>query len=586
MDKKKLIAIMLVAVLSVAVLVPILILRRSTPLSLSIISPNSTTYTSETTQITVNLEARGDDLDTVWYRIYNETDSAWIDPSNVTWTTATTRTLGQGGVFTLYAWANDSSGNLKAATIQFTMYKLVIIESDTAFPNGWTVGEYEKYILRNSQFSVGSPYVVYVDGILEMESVTWSSSLHLDAHSAVSAIDSTFGYLYFNGDVVTTLRNVTITEQTSLYENANVTCTNATFVGTIYTYQNSSLTITDSSIYRFSAQEDSQVSVSYCTASEYSYLMDSAIVVVKNYTSPSRGIEVYGNGSATIINSTLNYVYLALWFSSGDWIIDQNIISGSGTRGTPTINIINSDIDNTWYQVDAYGSTNLLVNDTTLYDWYYTYDSSNLTLCGSTLEMYIAYDDSNATIIHSTISEGIMVQSNGTFYFEDITTNYIRSYYYFYGGDITGFNDTFVGAESWTFPKVTLGPDVSYSSYRYVYYIENEVNFALSNTSEIYRLYARDSANVSIYSCMTLGASPYFYATDNANITFYYSEVYYVSGENDNNITLYNTSCYQLHLHQTSFADIIAYSHVVNLYLYDTAGYYKSPESTIDNIYT
>ncbi|MFX1294397.1 MAG: hypothetical protein ACFFD2_06025, partial [Promethearchaeota archaeon] len=139
------------------------------------------------------------------------------------------------------------------------------------------------------------------------------------------------------------------------------------------------------------------------------------------------------------------------------------------------------------------------------------------------------------------------------------------------------------GAESWSFPKITMGPNVIYTNYLYQYDVQNQVKFTLTNTSQVSGLYARTSSNVSVYYCNM--PNVYVYAYQDANITFYYSDINSIRGYSTTNVTLFNSTCDQIRLYSFSFVSIIAESHINDLYLYDDASYYLSPDSTIDNIY-
>ncbi|MFX1293695.1 MAG: hypothetical protein ACFFD2_02375 [Promethearchaeota archaeon] len=75
------------------------------------------------------------------------------------------------------------------------------------------------------------------------------------------------------------------------------------------------------------------------------------------------------------------------------------------------------------------------------------------------------------------------------------------------------------------------------------------------------------------------------YVYQDVNITFYYSYIYHIRGYSTTNVTLFNSTCNRAYLYDSSFVSIIAESHINELYLYDDASYYLSPDSTIDNIH-
>jgi parallel beta-helix repeat protein len=81
----------------------------TTPPTVTIDSPTATTYTTGTISISLS-----GDADSYWYYI------AGVDTSNQTWTNAVTRTL-ESGTYTLYAYGNDSAGNVAHGSITFTV---------------------------------------------------------------------------------------------------------------------------------------------------------------------------------------------------------------------------------------------------------------------------------------------------------------------------------------------------------------------------------------------------------------------------------------------------------------------------------
>ncbi|MHA1266171.1 MAG: hypothetical protein ACTSRS_13140 [Candidatus Helarchaeota archaeon] len=74
-------------------------------------TPLNTTYNSNT--VSVNLSSPDTDLDTLWYRVRNET--SWIT-SNLTWSAGAELNL-PDGIYTLYAWANDTKGYNSPPTV-------------------------------------------------------------------------------------------------------------------------------------------------------------------------------------------------------------------------------------------------------------------------------------------------------------------------------------------------------------------------------------------------------------------------------------------------------------------------------------
>jgi len=76
--------------------------------SLSIVSPTSTNYTGSL--ILVNISASDPNLDDIWYRLNNGTNTTYTTPITVNLT---------DGSYTLFAYANDTLGNLNSTNVSF-----------------------------------------------------------------------------------------------------------------------------------------------------------------------------------------------------------------------------------------------------------------------------------------------------------------------------------------------------------------------------------------------------------------------------------------------------------------------------------
>ncbi|MFX1294171.1 MAG: hypothetical protein ACFFD2_04855 [Promethearchaeota archaeon] len=586
MLNKKILIIILIAMITVGILVPVFLLTRrhldTIPPTIEILSPTNTTYFSQTTQIIINFNCSDSDVDTIWYRLYNQTGGDWVDPTNITWTSSTPKTLGKGGVYTLYAWANDTHGLISsAAIVTFTMYHEIIYSGNQVFASTFTVDTYQKVIFQNGDFSFTSGDLI-VNGILDIYNVTWTSALTMDADSAVSVINCTFnGQLQTYGNLVASFNNVTFLNWVILYGNSTISVTDAVFKSNLRTYDFTKLTITDSSLINFEFRENSEVNISYSTCSSWVELHDYSNVILKNFTMSSAGIECWRNTSLALINSTIAQRYDYIVFDSGNWLIDHNTISGSGIYAEPTITVINSAITSISKQIRTESTSNVLVNNS-VYNQAELRSESNMTLYNTTISNFYVQASSNAIIINSTINY-IRCYTNGTIYLEDVNSDTIEHQFAFFQGDISGYNETFMGAESWTFPKITMGSNVSYTNYYYRYVIDNQVDFTLINTSQVWSFVAYDTSNISIHFCNM--PDVYMYIHLDANITLYYSWINSITGFNNANLTLFNSTCYRVYLHQSAFASIINESLVHYLYLYDAASYYLSPDSTIDNIY-
>lgn len=78
--------------------------------SITILSPVNDTY--HLTTILINFTSSAADLHVIWYRVYSNTQTVWVDSSNISWTTPIQRVFSEGS-YTLYVWANDTHGNEK-----------------------------------------------------------------------------------------------------------------------------------------------------------------------------------------------------------------------------------------------------------------------------------------------------------------------------------------------------------------------------------------------------------------------------------------------------------------------------------------
>ncbi|HUX99637.1 MAG TPA: Ig-like domain-containing protein [Candidatus Deferrimicrobium sp.] len=546
--------------------------------TITILSPTNTTYTSQTTQITIDLESLDLNVDALWYRVYNETDGAWVDPNNITWTSSCQKMLGKGGVYTLYAWANDSLGRISSVkTTTFTMYHEIIYSGNHAFASDFTIETYQKVIFQNGEFSFSSGNLNNY-GILNMYNITWTSLLTMNGNSECIGTNITFNEItFFHGNLVVSLNDIIFLNAIALYDTTFITLTDVFFTATIYTYDSAKLAVFYASNAGFISVGSSMVNFSDSTLGGAS-IDDYSVVTLNNFTIPS--IDLLDNASLTLINTTINLLYEYLSFETGNWIIDANLISGTGTYTEPKITAIDSTINYLYPELDIKGSTNLFINNS-VYSFLRNYEYSKITLENTSFLNIYLYENSNATIYNSTISY-LYLQTNGSIYLEEMSIYTIYHGFVFYQGNISGYNETFIGATSWIFPKVTLGPNVFYTYYYYDYDIRNQVNFTLSNTTNAHYLYAMNSANVTLVFFDSPNAFIFNY--EDANVTIYYSKIYILTSYHTGNVTLVNSTCVQLTLYQSSFASVIVNSHIETLTLHDSSSYYKSPDSVIDSI--
>jgi hypothetical protein len=87
-----------------------------TSIFVSIIKPQNITYI--TSSIPVQLSASGGTIDKIWYNCKNST--SWIYGSNQTYTVPTNMTVDTIGVYTFYAWANNTDGDFGLSTVVFS----------------------------------------------------------------------------------------------------------------------------------------------------------------------------------------------------------------------------------------------------------------------------------------------------------------------------------------------------------------------------------------------------------------------------------------------------------------------------------
>ncbi|NVM52743.1 MAG: hypothetical protein HWN66_03485, partial [Candidatus Helarchaeota archaeon] len=536
-SKKLLYVVVFSAIITVAILVPVLLLTRGeSPTPFRILSPTNTIYESQTTEININI-ATPDDVDMVWYRIYEETASSWLDPSNITWTTAVNRPLGAGAVFTLHAWMNDSSGAIRTTSVTFTMIRVFLYSADFVFPSTYTVGQYQKLILQNANFSFTTGNMS-IYGSLEMTNVTWSSDLTIDAHSTISGMDVNFNnQLFIHGDAIATFTNVTFSDSVEIYDNSTVSVTDAVISSFFSGYDLAKVSIYNASIYYLRMYDNSTCNATLCSLSTSFYGYGSSVTTLRNFTT-SATLNLNDNCSLTLIDSNIANINQYTSLLSGNWTVDNNILSGTGSFGVPTYTIISSSYSSITTILDIYGSTKVFVNNSAL-DWIGQYGTSNISLYQSSIGVIRASSgQSSASIVNSTINT-LDLYCNGTFYLENTTITFgVYNTYYFYQGNITGYNDTFIGAESWAYAKFNINQNVFINQFIYSYVVNNQVNLTLTNNSNFYSILLYDDANVSIYFSNFVSFNTYH----NTNLTIYNSTVSFTSTGRGANVTIFNST--------------------------------------------
>lgn len=305
-NKKILIAILLVAVITIGILVPTLILiggpgADKTPPTIQIKSPMSATYFTQNTQVTINLSSPDKNADAFWYRIYNETGDRWVDPTNITWISSCQRTLTNGGIYTLYAWVNNTLGRVSSMkNVTFTVYELIIYSGNHTFSSDLTMKLYQKVILQNGEFAFSSG-ALYVSGILAMYNVTWTSDLKINGSSAViygnnvtfngvadiygtlntSLKDTHFFALDLFDNSYCTLIDAFFTGSPSLFDNSNLNITDAVINGGLLVVNSAILRVANSTLASVSTGAFAKANLSQCTIGGV-YETDFSVVTLKN----------------------------------------------------------------------------------------------------------------------------------------------------------------------------------------------------------------------------------------------------------------------------------------------------------------
>lgn len=641
METKKIYALILICGIAIGLLIPVLILTipahtpDTKPPSLQVLSPINATAISPTASIRIDINCSDTDVDTIWYRIYNNTDSTWVDPTNLTWTTPCWKTLGKGAVYTLYAWANDTSGNKvhSPTSVIFTLIHQFTYAGDHTFSSSLIVGKYQQviFIAGTFTFTNGSLEVIGSLGMLNaifhgdltaqgqviLQNATIQSSLTFtgmatsvisnsvincaitgyDAanilidhsriadlgsymNALISVSDSVTGDIYLLGNSSIVFTNLTMNSLTTygninvhlnavphsasawiLNQNSTVSVTNSNIGQAVYLHDFATLTVTNSSL-SVRAEHYTKVNLTHCQNCpiELSTYVQGTFT---NFTS-DQSFSLFGNSHATLINSTLTTLYQYPTFYSGTWTINHQIPSGTGNADLPTYTLDNAAIYTIQDYISVEGSTNytnLSINNSKYYILT-AFDHTNVTLNNVTLTL-LDFRDGNVkgSIVNSTISS-ISLYNNDTVYLENVAiSTYLEKRYNFIEGDVTGYNDTFTGAEKWAYPKVTVGPNVFWNYLRYSYYASSHVNLTITQTPSIANVYAYQNANITLYYCHCISIISYSFS----------------------NVTVSNTTTNIIYLHENSFGAVINSSHVFDLFQYESSHYYISPDSTVDN---
>ena len=281
-----------------------------------------------------------------------------------------------------------------------------------------------------------------------------------------------------------------------------------------------------------------------------------------------------------MINSTWDDVYYCSEVYDGTFTVDYNVLSGTGMFYDPTLTVLDSNYDHTFTYLYAYSSAQVLINHSS-YTTVIFYELSNGTIDLSTFNNIQVLDNTTSAIFNTTIGV-LRMSTNKTVNLENTTVVQLQKYYTFYQGIISGYNETFVGAESWAFPKVTVGPGTSITFIQYGYETYNQVNLTLRDTPECIEADLYDDTNGSIIRC-NIG---YFYANDYTlfNVTVINTTIQWGYVNDWANVTLSNcTVTSSISIQNYAFASFIDGCWVADLNLYNFAGNYTSADSAVVN---
>jgi hypothetical protein len=403
----------------------------------------------------------------------------------------------------------------------------------------------------------------YMNALISVsDSVT--GDIYLFGNSSIVFTNLTMNSLLTNGKINVHLNAVPHSASSwSLNENSTVSVTNSNIGQTVLLHDFATLTVINSSL-SVRAEHYTKLNLTHCQNCpiELSTYVQGTFT---NFTS-DQPFSLFGNAHATLINSTLTILNLYPTFHSGTWTINHQILSGTGNAELPTYTLDNAAISTIHDYISVYGSTtytNLSINNSKNYILT-ACDHTNVTLHNVTLET-LDFREGNVkgSIVNSTISN-VFLYNNDTVYLENVTiSTYLEKRYSFIEGNVTGYNDTFTGAEECAFPKVTVGLNVFWGYLWYSYYALSHVNLTITQTPSIVDVYVYQNANVTLSYCHS------------NNINSYSSS----------NVTVSNTTINAIFLNENSFGAVINSSHVTNLYRRDSSHYYISPDSTVDYFY-
>ena len=322
--KMKLYSIIIICGIIIGILVPFLFLTGrqadTTPPIINIISPTNKTYISQSTQLMINFTVSDPNLDIIWYRIYNETNGVWVDSSNLTWSSPFQRSLGQGGVYTLYVWANDTYGHTSTESVVFTMIHEILMTGDHMLSTDLVVTLYQKVIFQDGEFTFIAGNLVVL-GTLEMYNVTFHGNLTAEGVVILENV-TVNSQLIFTGNSTATLQNSQIDCNITANNNALVSISNSGITSLI-SFMNALISVEDCWANSLVLDGNSSISANNLSAailithrkviasltllniSGISYLYDNSNITLRNATIAD-SLFVYDNVTLTIENSQID----------------------------------------------------------------------------------------------------------------------------------------------------------------------------------------------------------------------------------------------------------------------------------------
>ncbi len=560
--RKQMYSILLIAVIAVGILVPILILTRP--------SGGTTYYTGNQTFETDLVVGAGQKV------VFQDGEVTFVGSAelkvngiaelqNVTFH-GILRGLGAGEILLNSSTVNSElrfEGS-SSAIISNSHIACFIEASDTA-----NISIFNSYL--EHLYSYNGAIITVAD--------SWAGSLALEGTSMISAKNlSVNNNLYCYEELDVALENITVNMYTWLYDSVSASIIDGVLKGPTVLETAAQLDIWNSALQRLESADNSRVNVTSCSFTQYIEPYDNASVTIQDCAIPSTDVLLSGSASLTLINSTVDDIDSEYCIHAGTWQVVNNLMSGTGSADIPSLTLLDSSYDNYWLDMEVYGASQVLVNNSELDDIMAT-ESANITLYNTTADGIYPYENGAISVYNSSVWE-IYIEPNGTLYLEDVTIMVLNIELWFYDGSFFGSEMAFTGAGTWFHPTITYGPSVVISGQTfYQYEVSGDASVHVNDTSNIEDYDAVDNSNNTLTFCY----AEFIFINDNANCSFYNSSTFLFNSDG-NNITIFGSDIEELYLYDTTYAVITAGSEIEYLYYEATAGFWKSPDSTINNI--